>query len=217
MDGMKSMKKFWINSLGFLDNSVINSIIVCILFLYASTIFENINHFVGDLYNFSLVKLLVLALIVYVAPKDTTIAILLAISYVISLNYMTVSENFKDEKKNEIQKGMHKATESVKKGVYDASNDVKKGLHEATRNVKKGIHEATRDDKNKVEHFFPLVNGDMNGNSTDSLCMQNYVPQHESVGNVCTPVATFDGELNAQGLNMPEGFGSPSAGAPLGN
>ena len=32
--------------------------------------------------------------IIYIAPKDTTIAILLAISYLVSINYMINNENF---------------------------------------------------------------------------------------------------------------------------
>lgn len=93
MDDIKNLKKQWHNSLVFLDNSILNSIIVVILLLYSSTIFENINVFIGNLYKFSIVKLIVILLIVYVSHKDTTIAILLAISYVVSLNY-SLKENF---------------------------------------------------------------------------------------------------------------------------
>jgi hypothetical protein len=93
MDNMKNIKKQWLNSLVFLDNCVIHCIIVVILFLYSSTIFENINVFVGNLYKFSIVKIVVLLLIVYVSPKDTLIAILLAISYLVSLNYSVHANN----------------------------------------------------------------------------------------------------------------------------
>jgi hypothetical protein len=94
MENMKNMKKVWMNSLSFLDNSVVNSIIVVILVLYSSTIFDNINSFIGNIYNFSIIRLVILLLIIYVAPKDITIAILLSISYLISLNYMINNENF---------------------------------------------------------------------------------------------------------------------------
>jgi len=93
MDSIKNIKKQWLNSLVFLDNSIINSIIVVILVLYSSTFFENINLLIGNIYKFSIVKFIIILLIVYVSPKDTTIAILLAISYVVSLNY-SIKESF---------------------------------------------------------------------------------------------------------------------------
>jgi hypothetical protein len=60
MENMKSINKIWLNSLGFLDNQVVHASIITVLVLYCSTIFDNINAFVGNLYNFSLVKLLFL-------------------------------------------------------------------------------------------------------------------------------------------------------------
>ena len=101
MDSVKNFKKIWTNSLMFLDNSIINTIIVTILVLYCSTIFDNINSYIGNLYNFSVVKLVVLLLIIYVSPKDTTIAILLALSYIVSLYFSILSENFKNKNNRE--------------------------------------------------------------------------------------------------------------------
>ena len=53
------------------------------------------------------------------------------------------------------------------------------------------------------------------GSNADVNCMNTYTPMHEAVGNVCDPTATFQNELNAQGLNNPEGFNSPTVGSPL--
>ena len=77
---MKGMKKIWNSSLAFLDNCYLNAIIVIILVLYSSTIFDNINSFIGNMYNLSIIKLIVLLLIIYVMPKDPTIGVLLAVS-----------------------------------------------------------------------------------------------------------------------------------------
>ena len=46
-------------------------------------------------------------------------------------------------------------------------------------------------------------------------CMQNYIPRFEAVSDVCSPTATFKNELNAQGLNFPEGFDHTVNGSPL--
>ena len=48
-----------------------------------------------------------------------------------------------------------------------------------------------------------------------SDCKSLYTPQFESVGDVCNTVNTFNNELNAQGLNSPEGFNTNVIGAPL--
>ncbi len=203
---IKNINKMWTNSLSFLDNSVIKSIIIIVLILYSSTIFDNINSFVGNIYNFSIIRVVILLLIVYVSPKCPTIGILLGISYLISLNYMVNNENF---------------------GSFPGfqQNDT---------------IESPVDDKTKVrESFFPLVNENDNANSFDTRlnntnintrsnsseekqglnvpesCMQNYVPRFESLSDVCSPTSTFKNELNAQGLNFPEGFDQNVNGSPL--
>jgi hypothetical protein len=226
MDNIKNLKKIWINSLSFLDNSIINAIIVVILVLYSSTIFDNINSFIGNIYNFSIVKLIILLLIIYVAPKDNTIAILLAISYLVSLNYMTNNENFVD--------------------TYNYNSDVN------DNNQEQPIIEESNT-RNK-EHFFPLINENSESNKKETFipledtnntnqsfdlrlnninlntrsnkvesnnllnensCIKNYSSNHESVGNVCSATSTFKDELNTQGLNFPEGFNSFNSGSPL--
>ena len=48
-----------------------------------------------------------------------------------------------------------------------------------------------------------------------NACMQMYEPKFQEVSDVCSPVATYKDEFNAQGLNFPEGFNSPNIGAPL--
>ena len=112
MSNINNLKKMWLNSLSFLDNCTINSIIVIILLLFASKIFKNINHFVGKLYNYSIIRVIVLLLIIYVAPKDVTIAILLSICYIISLHYM------KHHKHHRRHEGFNDETEH-----YEGFND----------------------------------------------------------------------------------------------
>lgn len=46
----------------------------------------------------------------------------------------------------------------------------------------------------------------MNNTLTETECLQNYSPKFDRVGNVCSPVATFNDEFNAQGLNYPIGY-----------
>jgi len=85
---MTNLNKLWMNSLFLLDNSYVNFLIVAILVLYNLLFFHNINLFVANLFNLSIIRILFLLLIIYVAPKDPTIAILLAMAYIITVDYM---------------------------------------------------------------------------------------------------------------------------------
>jgi len=191
---MKNLCKLWMNSLSFLDNCVINSIIVIILVLYSSTIFDNINSFVGNIYNFSIIRLLVLLVIIYITPKSPTIGILLGISYVVSLSYMVNAENISEKYSN---KGKEHFFPLVNENDVSNSFDVK--LNNRTMNSREN------NEKDVV----------INNTNSQESCMQNYTPKYETVSDVCNPTATFKNELNAQGLNFPEGFDHSVNGSPL--
>ena len=45
----------------------------------------------------------------------------------------------------------------------------------------------------------------MNNTLSQNECLNNYKPSFKNVGDVCSPVATYEGEYNAQGLNYPIG------------
>lgn len=221
----KNIKKIWINALGFLDNCTINTIIVVILLLYSSTIFSNINMAVANLYNFSIVKLIVLLLIIFVSKKDPTIGILLAVSYLVSINYLINNENFSSDNEYENKEKALKGKEHF----FPMMNSIP---DETEQPVYKKACKKMPVTKDNVD--YPMVSQQMNepsnnnnmqnnnmrtsnniGNNNDTTCMQTYVPQFESIGDVCEPTATFQNELNAQGLNNPEGFNSNISGSPL--
>lgn len=228
MNNAKNFNKVWTNSLCFLDNNIVHCTITVILILYCSTIFDNINSFIGNLYNYSIIKLIVLLLIVYIAKKDTIIAVLLALSYAISLNYTINNEYFSSS--GELKQNIINKINSKKDNEESFDNKNK------NRNIKrdkyiKDEHLDLESFDNK-ENFFPGLNinqnippfepvknntsKEVNKNSDyDKTCNQTYTPMFESVGDVCSPVATFNDELNAQGLNYPEGYNSPVYGSPL--
>jgi len=218
---MKSIKKIWLSSLSFLEHNVVYSIIVFVIVLYTLGIFDGINSFIGGLYNFFIVRLIVILLIIWVAPKDPTIAILLALSYAVSLQHMSTSERFVSPIAVEEEIKRYNMT------VMDNVKENKEEQEEKINEVRK------HHNKDKKEHFFPLMNEsespdlrmgvqtkeknitNHNNTTNNSSCMDMYVPEFESISNVCDSVATFQGELNAQGLNFPEGFNSVSVGSPV--
>jgi len=239
-NSVKNIKKAWMSSLSFLDNCYVNTAILIILFLYCTTIFDNINSAVGNSYNYSIVKIIVLLLIVYIAPKDTTIAILLAMTYIISLIYMNNSEAFSSmmPSSSENESFYNHMTPQSSNNMTAENELYRNKMTSENESFKNKMKSENESFKNR-EHFFPFVDQqDLNGNNfksnevsseqkantnnqmSNSLstadCMLNYVPQTEAVGNVCAPVATFTNELNAQGLNFPEGFDFPgTTGSPL--
>ena len=110
---LKTVKNAWAKSLSVLDNPYVNLTLVIVLILYASKMFGNINEVINGLYQYTFVKLLVLLIIVYVAPKDTNIAILLAISYVMSLKNMNMEmfqSDFLKKIKTDTDTGVGKST-----------------------------------------------------------------------------------------------------------
>lgn len=191
---MKNLCKLWMNSLSFLDNCIINSIIVIILVLYSSTIFDNINSFVGNIYNFSIIRLLVLLVIIYITPKSPTIGILLGISYIVSLSYMVNAENISEKYSNKNKEHFFPLVNE-----NDTSNSFDVKLNNRAMNSR------GNNEKDVV----------INNTNSQESCMQNYTPKYETVSDVCNPTATFKNELNAQGLNFPEGFDHSVNGSPL--
>jgi len=95
MSSLNKIKNLWLNSLSGLDNSYVNVLVVVALILYNLVYFHNINLFIAGLFKLSIVRVLFLLLIIYIAPKDPTIALLLAISYLITVDYM--DDDIKEE------------------------------------------------------------------------------------------------------------------------
>ena len=91
---LEKLDKTVLNSLCILDNNNVYISIVFILFLYNTCIFNNINNLVSDYYQNNIVKVVMLLLVIYVTRKSYLIGLLLGISYVISINFKSIMENF---------------------------------------------------------------------------------------------------------------------------
>ena len=285
MDNMKNLKKVWMNSLSCLDNCYVNAAIVVILLIYSSELFGNVNSFVGNLYHSAIIRFIVLLLIIFIAAKDTTIAILLTISYIVSLHYKMSNENFVSSSskkmnihdilgeehslhamqhpmiKNKIQAQMNNNkmqppmnnnnmqpqmnnTQHSNNNMQPMKQKIENFSSKNASNKKKehffplNPNGSTPDDykiNNVNENFFPMMNMNEdsnfnvntqstenqmsnqvpNSNLSKNECLNNYTPRFEAIGDICSPTATFQNELNAQGLNFPEGFDSAGMGSPL--
>jgi hypothetical protein len=240
---MKSFDKSWMDSLSFIDNTYVKVTLCTILVLYSSTYFENINMYVGSLHkSYKFLNLLVLLLILYISKKCATIGILLGISYVISIHYMTTKENFnsgfaerftESNSDSEFESFADADPDSEVEKFDDADPDSELEKFDDTdpdSEVEK--FDDNGEDGIITEPFFPGINisdeyNISNDNNVKNLgkvgkvenkkenCKSLYTSRFENISDVCSPVNTFKDSLNAQGLNSPEGFNSNVFGSPL--
>jgi len=218
----KSLDKSWNDSLSFLDNIYVKVVLYVVLILYSSTYFENINMYMGNIYKkYKFLNIIILLLIVFLGRKCPVIGILLGLSYIITLNYMTLENNNNEPfgSNHESKFGNH----SGKKDKKD--NKDNKDEPFVTSDESEFNFGTASSEEDNIENFLPIfssnndqkeeevVNNKMKKDSSD--CKSLYTPQFESVSDVCNSVNTFNDELNAQGLNNPEGFNSNVFGSPL--
>jgi hypothetical protein len=220
---MKSVDKCWNDSLSFMDNIYVKVVLYVVLILFSSTYFENINIYFGNLHkNYKFLNIVVLLLIVYLGRKCPVIGILLGISYVISLNYMSSKENFIPTFFGNNNYNNERFTSGT--AGADDSNGADENEEQINDNAYTPDVILGDSSDDNVENFFPglMSNNDEKDSQSfnvakkdSSDCKSLYTPQYESVGDVCNTVNTFKDELNAQGLNSPEGFNSNVMGSPL--
>ncbi len=218
--------------LKFLDNKTVMLVVTIILILLSSTIFGNINHSIRMFASNKLVRLIWVLLIVCVATKFQCVAILLAVLYVISLG--GVSEFFEnaEEKKEEDASSMKEEKSEEFKGNYSIA---KGGFANQADETKTDKKEEKKEEKPEdmlatamdtimapfqpkpatKEDFVPffMTNKDFEAGYESSLkgsskkgCLATDPNHFELVGDACKPVAAFEGELNAQGMNDITGF-----------
>lgn len=199
---LDKMHSHVMNSLSFLDNANVCAAIVFILFLYNLCVFKNINSMVSNVYQYTIIRIIVLLLIIYVSQKNCLIGILLAVSYVLSMTYNSMEEYFA---MGDI-KPFPSPSESEKVSMESNMEPSMDPAMEPTMEPDQYSMSEPYSNKKKSE------SPNMDNNLSENNCMNNYYPAHEKVGNLCDPVATYQGEYNAQGLNYPIGHDKDQGG-----
>ena len=231
---LKNFAKGLTNSLKILDNQHVYCAIVVILFLYNSLLFININDFFSNIYKFGIVRVIVLLLILYTSQKSYLISLLLAMSYILSIYFdrekVHNTENFFNNEEDSAPKGINDMINSNNALTYDSekinqnsmmndqnminsSNNIESFAAHEEENMTHGEEHMPHGEEHMMKHqnvMESMTNKNeknmMNNTLTETECLQNYKPKFDSVGNVCSPVATFNDEFNAQGLNYPIGY-----------
>ena len=207
---LEKMNSTMRQSLGFLDNTNVYVAVVFILFLYNLCVFKNINVMVGNFYEHTIVRIIMLLLVIYVAQKNCVLGLLLGMSYIISLYYNSMMENFENEDMKEEIKDRMDTKMSEMNDEEDNSEDDMNDTNVEGFMTKPGM-DLDLSNKDIVDSN-SMDNSSINNNLSKKTCMQNYYPQNENVGDVCSPVATYQGEFNAQGLNEPIGYDDNQGG-----
>lgn len=205
---IKNCTKILTNSLKILDNSYVSCTIIFILVLLASTLFSNINYEIKKLLNHNIIRLIIILLIVWIAPKNVTMAILIAIIYCSCIHGYKF-EGFKSKTTTEEDSDSVESKSSEKKDTKDKKDK------KYEKSASKEDFENKDDEEDIQEDFIPffMSNNDFEkqydsgmATTTHKSCLSTDPNQFELVGSACSAVSTFDGELNAQGMNSVMGF-----------
>lgn len=202
-NSLEKMDDALFKSLCFLDNHNVYISIVFVLFLYNTCIFKNINHYISDLYNYNVVKVLVLLLIIYTSRKSYLISILLAISFVVSLNFKTIMENFVTDPLPNSNDNYAPVPQSSDSSDSSGSSDSTIQQNTINENENNFSSEPKNNQQEETHESFQTEN---NNALSKEDCNNNYRNTHESVGDLCTPTTTFNDEYNTQGLNSIIGY-----------
>lgn len=88
MTGIEKLNRVIEKSLLLLDIPIIQFLVICLLVIYNTVLIPSFNNVVCQWFRWFWFKLFYVLIIIYVALKDKTIALLLSISYVLSLQIL---------------------------------------------------------------------------------------------------------------------------------
>ena len=200
---MKTVKTVVNRSLGFLDNFWVRVIIAALIILYIIGGIPMLTGDIASIFHNPIVKLLFLALIIYIGIKDIPLALLLALAFVLSLQ-MGYSYQFGTQF-GASQQGITTGADVV---AGPANISVKAGLSNPfAPSVEGMIGDQSTEDPVKggnYNKYFDCVKD----------CAENDLGTG-ALNSPCRAVGVWTDELNAQGLNCPLGFSGQKRGAPF--
>jgi hypothetical protein len=95
----KNLEKVGSSIYNLFDHLYIKIVIITILVVYNSGLFVDYNLYLSSVFNNTILRLIILFIIVAIAPKNITIALLLALTLAISSYYR--AENFENNNADE--------------------------------------------------------------------------------------------------------------------
>lgn len=154
--------------------------------LVLSILIPSFTKLASQFMSHTLIKLLILLLIVCLMQKDTTLGILLAFAYVI-LTHKYYAHS--DDKVLNNQENLNVSVE-----MSELALDNNHNVNQETETFEQSIE--NNDDK-------------IQGYTNDYNCLKNCsnLNNQNKLNKPCEGISTWSHELNAQGLNCPQGYG----------
>ncbi len=131
---LNQLESFVNKSLSFLDNPYAKNIIKMLLVLYAGLAAPRLPSFLASLFNNALFRIVVLFLIAYLGLKDTTIALLSAVAFTLSIIFLK-----KAETTNSIYGALQAAVDTPQEWINDIVDDTQKVIDDAVDTVQSGL------------------------------------------------------------------------------
>jgi phage-related protein len=131
---LKQVESVVQNSLSFLDNPYAKNILKVFLVLYAGLAAPRLPAFLAGLFNNALFRIVVLFLIAYLGLKDTSIALLSAVAFTLSIIFLK-----KAETTNSIYGALQSAVDTPQEWINDVVDDTQDIIDNALDTVQSGL------------------------------------------------------------------------------
>jgi hypothetical protein len=106
MKVLNQVSKSVYNSLAFLENPLVRLILIAVIVIYAAGVVPALKSTVSTILNTTVAKLLMLLVILYVSARDTTLALMLTIAFL-----LTLQVNARNQVNDAITEGMKAAND----------------------------------------------------------------------------------------------------------
>lgn len=179
--------KYIKDSLSFLDNFYVKMFIIVFLILYIIGVAPNLTQDIAVIFDHPIVKVLFVILIAYIGFKDPSIAMLLAIAFILSL-LMGYRFQFGFD--------LSKQGVGIEAGI-SAEEAEKEAQHQ--QGAEGFMNDNSDTDGGNYNHYFDCVKANEEGTASQN-------PE-------CQGVGYWNKELNTQGLNNPLGYSGTKVGA----
>jgi hypothetical protein len=208
------------------ENYILRLIVIVAIILYILAVVPGYNQAISSLFEEPIIKFIFLALIVSVGYIDSTIAVLLAVAFLVS---MLSSAKYRSSPLGKVVSGTRAGAHQVTELPKQIAQEIPKLI--STKETKENMNEyQTPNAQQTFEQSENNQNGDCTVNCPsgtgcdpivgfnapyDCVCDENCVQDCDKKGQscLCKGVSTWEDELNAQGLNYPMGNPGDQTGA----
>lgn len=198
-------------SLKCLDNKVLKTILYLLVIAGAICLLIgcSLPQEICNLSNNNIVRVLAVLLVVYIGVKDLTLAVLLAISFILLVRACNHTQMFGSAGSGYVTSGDMDNSPAPENIFADQAAMPSPSVSEEEDAVYRQFIESQVENNDVIGY---------NSNETDEclqLCATDGSLPSDQGNDQCSAVATWNNELNAQGLNCPMGDPSTPVGAPF--